>query len=79
VAKGNYTCDATLDVGPFGGILKAQAKVTVPLVTRENCKFSVTLQAANSATAVGVKSIVSKLQQRSKVPPVARVPVLALI
>jgi hypothetical protein len=30
VAKGNYTCDATLDAGPFGGTLKAQAKVTVP-------------------------------------------------
>jgi hypothetical protein len=30
VAKGEYICEATLDVGPFGGVLKAEEKVTVP-------------------------------------------------
>jgi hypothetical protein len=30
VAKGNYTCEALLDAGPFGGTLKAQEKVAVP-------------------------------------------------
>ena len=30
VAKGSYTCLATLDVGPFGGILKAERKIVVP-------------------------------------------------